>query len=511
MTKFQEDKQKVFEGISFDESRYSKIIELSHEKQKTFKTFRIVYAVMTCILLIGGAYLLSQMSGNVQAYNETSLEQAFKESYVDIEDYEIIHQKLNVFNKKDGAVFIHTTQYEFAVAYAVFEKKKWTFKNFQYLNIRDENYARVTIDENEYFVFSIFNQKEEPAKILIGNEEVKIEQMKKDFSYFIQPLASIGMPIYYFENHKRVRATQYKFVIKRDDLPLVTKDEDDIVDLFGATGMDGIYGSFYDFPLLIDPKAYDTEAPQIGDVVAFNVDGELKYSRIIAPYNFYYGKDQVNIAIEYGSILIDDMFFDNEPFNYSHINGSTSIFDQSEVRKYVVHKNEYFVKSDNWQSNEGFEGVIQESAIIGKVKGYSLSDITFTWPEEVVSTYKLFKETYNDEVLINASIQEIALMQLYAQYKDDLETWYKLHANSSLNRSYEEWHEMINYTPLTVEQKKKIEYEANLIMRSIVNEDVGIILYEDNYEYAVNPIIIEKEFIKENGIWKAKYEKITEF
>ena len=504
LTKFQDEKRMIFDGRTFSEEKKNVVLNKMHEKKKLH--WQPVVALIGAAIIAFLIWFIPMPEIDMKhAFTEKSIEQAYFDLYSpDGFPGVVKYVELSKFDKDDAILItkVGTENNQFYVLYyAKFEEGKWNFlgsRGFREYNEESVNpyeELRTNIGNETLFV-GAYHKDNTPERIIVGKEDVEFIHVKDLPPFWVEKVNSMGTPVYFVENHTRKRVMKFG-IYETKSLDVIEELPTDFV-MPSVDEMHGGYDTYYDYRLVVDFDAYNNTEPYSGDVVLLK-NGD--FARIIASEKN--GSMPMEITVTEGSILINGSFTP-VPYMMGHFNGKNTIYDNSTSRTYRLNEGQYFVKSDNWSSVNGFEGIVKKEDITGKVKGYSLMTIQPNWPVEVVKGYSDFQKNHDDKVLKDLDPKIIAIMQKYANYIGDYKTMYELYADSTIVRTYDDWVALINLSPSKASQQRLL-YEADLIMRGTFNEKESKVEHIHSItkerKYALNMIL-------ENGVWKVKYETI---
>ena len=504
MTNFQDERKQVFKNVTFSTQRKEAVLEaLQPKKRKYFLPFIIGIAVIATMLFLIINPLSKVDVNENQAFTEASLKESYLAMYEEPqENEEILFVKLGAFEKNDAIII---TNYDeeftsFTIRYAYFEDNDWKFDGMTSFGKQsEESQGKINWNMLRGQTKTIFIgvMPDDIDKVYVGEEEAPIYEVAKMPRFWLSDAQSEGTPVYYEKNNDRERIHDMDWGINLSALKVVEASDENYIHNIATDEMNGIQDSFTDFPLVIDRQFYLNSEPNSGDVVLVNTSNDsYQLARVMT------SGDEAEITITEGSILYNG-FFTSTPSLTAHIDGKNNVYVPG-TRFYNVPAGQYFLKSDNWGSSRQVEGVYSKDKIIGKVMGYSLMDVTLDWPTEVVSLYNQYSKDKKDETLRDVSPVQVAMLQKYAKSIGDYETMYALFAESTTVRTFDEWY-ALNKSTDTKQTRQWSIYEAHLLQKATFNEDQNQLLVIDERtkerKYAMN-------MVKENGVWKVKYETI---
>ena len=496
MTNFQDERKQIFRNVTFSGQRKEAVLEkLQPKKRKHWFPSIIGVAVIAIVLfLIVNPLTQTEVS---QGFTENSLKESYMSLYEEPpENEEILFVKLAVFEENDAIIITNNDGdfTSFTVHYAYFEDNDWKFDGLtSFGEWPEESSINWNILRGQTKTIFVGVMPDDVDTVYVGEEEAPIYEVAKMPHFWLSDAQSEGTPVYYEKNNVRERIHDIEWGFNNlIALKVVEANDNDYIH-FATDEMYGAQDTFTDFPLVIDRNS----EPNSGDVVLINTNDEsYQLARVITR------GDEAEITITEGSI-IQNGFFTPHPYLTAHFNGKNNIYVPG-TRVYNVPAGQYFLKSDNWGSNYQVEGVYSKDKIMGKVVGYSLMDVTFNWPTEVLSLYNQYAKDKKDETLRDVSPVQVAMLQKYAKSIGDYETMYALFAKSTTVRTFDEWY-ALNKSTDTKQTRQWSIYEAHLLQKATFNEDQNQLLVIDERtkerKYAMN-------MVKENSVWKVKYETI---
>ncbi len=501
MTNFQDERKQVFSDIAFSEQRKEAVLEALQPKKRKYWLPSIVGIAVIATLLFLLVNPLNQTEEDIQA---AFTEQSLKDSYLALyeeppENEEILFAKLGVFEDNDAIIITNYDEESanFSVNYAYYEDDDWKFDGRTSLvKSSEDSQINWTMLRSQTKTIFVGVMPDDVDRVYVGLEEAPVYNVPKLPRFWLTDAQSEGTPVYYVKNNERERIPDY-FFSNLTALSIVEAGSEDYIHYFGADEMNGPQDSFMDFPLVIDNQIYMNNKPNSGDVVLVKTNQGTQLARVIT------NGDEVEISISEGTILLNGFNFTSVPYMMAHTDGKNNIYVPGN-KVYNVPAGAYFLKSDNWGSKYQVEGVYTKDDIIGKVVGYSLMDIKFNWPTEVTSLYNEYVTNKKDETLQNVSPVHVAMLQKYAKSIGDYETLYALYAESTKVRTFEDWY-ALNKPADTKETRQWSLYDAYLLQNATFDEDENQLLVFDERtkqrKFSLN-------MIKENGVWKVKYETI---
>lgn len=196
------------------------------------------------------------------------------------------------------------------------------------------------------------------------------------------------------------------------------------------------------FPIVLDPYYYAQEAYVVGDVIAYEKEGELEVSRILATSE---GKLRlVDDTLVNGDYIQD---LDGTFYMWPTYAGNNAIYKGLSKDYKKANPDELLVIPDNWAS-DGEQGIIKKDQIIGKVIGYDLTQLTNTLTQDEVKLFEQLQQnrTNIEALLKGASVHEVVRLYLYANYVDDYELMYALLEKTADVPAFEQWQQRVEKT-----------------------------------------------------------------
>ena len=508
MNKYQEERKEVFKNIAFSSDRKEAVLDTMNHKKKVLWQPIAAFVTVACIALFFLLINKEESSLNKSAADRSTLEGYFESIFNSDNDQDekmtLLYQQKNIFQENDALIIstYPTGRTTYYIHYLINENDEWHMKGSTSLFYEKDEYTRnfnILEFENNYIFVGGLGDDLSNTQVYVGKKEAIILNDKSIHPFWLQKGGSSGTPIFYKSGNNVVRVMQFDFSLGRTTLPMIEAVGDYAIYQDKSYAMHGIEGDYMEFPLAIDRAYYNEKSPSLGDVVLIEKDGVQKLVRIK-------GIGPSEITVKEGSILIDGKFID---MNYmiASENGNIHV-DYSNMleQKYILNENQYFVQSDNWASEDFYEGIVMKEDIIGKVIGYSLLDIEPNWTDEEINLYEEYKKDLNDRLLVNIDPQTIYRLQKYAITHDDYRTAYALYDEDSLTTSYKKWAESesaVN-TKLASMRKRHI-YDAYLIQEAVESENGNETIFTK-----INTSRIVATFVYKNGIYKVKYEQVTD-
>ena len=507
MNNYQKERQEVFQNATFSSERKEAVLYEMNRKKKIMWQPIAAFVAVACIALFFVLTNTEKNSVSTSSADRSTLEGFFESIYNNENEQDekrtLIYHQQNIFQENDAVListFSDATNYR--IDYVWFENKEWHMKgSTSIFHTNDENtpYFNIINFENNYIFIGGLGDDFSKTDVHVGNKEAIILNDKSIQPFWLQKGESPGTPVFYKSADNVVRVRQFDFSLGRTTLPMVETEDDYTIFQDKSYAMHGIEGDYMEFPLAIDRAYYNATSPSLGDVVLIEKEGIQKLVRIK-------GIGPSNITVKEGSILTDGYFIDMD-FMIAAENGSIHVdYSNMPEQHYALNENQYFVQSDNWASEDFYEGIVMEEDIVGKVIGYSLLDIEPNWTEEEINLYEQYKKELNDRLLVSIDPQMVYRIQKYAITHDDYRTAYALYDEDSLTTSYDKWAESESAanTQLASMRKRHI-YDAYLIQDAVYSETDNETIFTK-----VNTSRIVATFIYKDGIYKVKYEQVTD-
>ena len=505
MNKYQEERKDVFRNAAFSSERKEAVLYEMNRKKKVMWQPIAAFVVVACIALF---FILSNSTANditKSAVDRSTLEGYFESLYNNNEQDEkmtlLFHQQ-NIFQENDAVLisFYPSDSAVYYVKYIMFENKEWHMKGSTGVHLKNDgsNYNIINFD-NTYIYIGALLEEFKDSKVFVGKEEAIVLEDNQIQPIWIQKGNSSGTPVFRKKGNELTRIMAYDSLNGSSKLPMLDAIGENLVIHNTSNSMHGVDDTYMDYPLIIEVPKYSTNTPSIGDVILIN---SLNSSQLVRVK----GIGPANVVVTEGSVLLDGFFFDAN-FMIASENGNIHVdYSNMYTQVFKLNENQYFVQSDNWASEDYYEGIIMEEDIVGKVIGYSLLDIEPNWTNEEIDLYEQYKKELDDRLLVNIDPQTIFRLQKYAITHKDYRAAYALFDKDSIKSSYEDWAEsesMVN-AQVSAMNKRHI-YDAHLIQNAIENKTGNELTF-------TNPKTSKKigTVIYKDGAYKVKYEQITD-
>lgn len=507
MNEYQKERENVFQNTAFSENRKLAVLnELTIKRKVKWQPIFAFFAFAT----IASFFIFTSTPNDLtQNSDRSTLEGYFDSIYsYDNEQEEkmkLLFKKENILQKNDAVILsYYPSQKEFYyIHYLLYENDEWRIKDSTGIHHTKNgvNFNVLKYDNNFIYVGPMNNVLPDKT-VYVGNKEAIVLKDKQIQPIWIQKGNSYGTPVFYKASNELTRLVQYEhslsFTSAGSPLPVLEAIGDYSVIQYKSSSMYGAQDNYTEYPLVIDHLYYKEYEPSIGDVIMIERNGIPQIVRIK-------GRGPSDLTVSEGSILTDGFFMDVYYMMAAEEGNIHVDYTNMVNRQYSLLENQYFVQSDNWASDEFYEGIIVENEIRGKVAGYSLMHIEPNWSQEEINLYNEYKKDQDQSLLKDINAKTIFRLQKYAITLKDYKTAYTLFDQDSIGISYEKWAESMRENTSLPSLMKRYIYEAHLISNASEDKSGKDIIF-------TNPKT-EKKLATVNfkdGVFKVKYEQVTD-
>ena len=516
MNEFQKERHQIFESKKLSEERKCKVIEAVHASAKRKKQWVPAIAV-TCALGIGSFLLfapelkpidISEMS---QEFTTTSLAEVFEREF-QVENMEPLFGQIPFLTNNDSYIIVKGLidgEIFYRFIYGKFEQDKWSIKE-QAMLFDNYQVAWETITiENQPFKIGIIDG--EDKKIFVGSEQAGRVRAREGVYIWWAKAKSLYTPVYQQVNGKLHRMANYYTTNAASSVPFIEPIGEKQSITYKQDSMTRENDEYRKFPIVIDPYYYAENHYRVGEVIAYEKEGQLELTRILSV------TDPIRLIDDSFVYEVDDMQVPDFFYYWPTYDGNTGLYKNLNETYTALNTDEVFVSPDNWSSN-GFRGVIKKEQIIGKVLGYDLNGVTNTMTQTDMNRYKAVKELVLDmkendnrenslkDFLKDVSPQKVAQLYFYASYMEDTKTMYALLTQQKdVLPPYEEWvqHQSTPTKSMRQHQLVKLYYTNQATM----NEQTNRLECRDSFS---KELLFHIPMQKEDGIWKVVYSTISD-
>ena len=411
-----------------------------------------------------------------------------------------------IYQENDALLLYEVTHEEFSYLVIYYVQKEGEFWQVKSGSSIAENNADRTSDfsilyvpeAGQYMYVGILDEELEHATIEINGEPVTYLFDRDGYNLWIGKVQDKNATVIAHKEDgiSRLFESLVHLTMVSEELPIVSGLLSQTVFDNQSDAMVSTLETYMTYPLLLQKN----EDMYNGNAVVIQDGGQERLVRIK-------GVAGDTIDVKNGSVLVNghlypyDVYFAQE-YGDLHVD-----YTKEEHRTYYVAANEYFVQSDNWASNDFYEGIIQKEQIIGVVTGYALSHVTPDWTNEELELYNNYQQNKQDNLLVGASEKTVLRLYLLALTKRDYETAYALFDEKSTLRTFEDWR-LFMENILTDEMLQRYVLDALRVDDADTMQQNGIlsILYKN--PYGRNKTLGKLTFV--NGIYKVYYDQVTD-
>ena len=452
MNNFQQEREKLMPPKRLNDEQKLAVIQAVHAPQH--KSIKWVPAIAVTGVLATGSFLLLSEQGQEQIVTseteQTRLSETYAESFMKYnhkEHVEVLYEERNVLQENDSFIVIKEivdgeTQYHMAFGQYNEQEKRW---DHQERIVLTENYlpalTKFSIGRGQLIVGVIENDKVEA--ISVGNDEAKFVQTKAGQRLWYSFESSYFKPVYEVINGKKHRlAGEYQIRID-SVVPMIEPVNSGLQTIhYEKNTMHRGHEEYTKFPIVLAPYYYAQESYRVGDVIAYEQDGELQISRIL-------GTNDSDIRLIEDTLvnMHDVQQIEGRFYTWPTYDGDTGIYKGQSKDFAKPRKNEVLVIPDNWAS-DGYQGIIKKEQIVGVVLGYDLTQLTNTLTDDELRLFKQLQHnrTMIDTLVKDVSVNTIVRLYLYANYVEDYEVMYALLDKTVNVPSFEQWQQQAEKT-----------------------------------------------------------------
>ncbi len=498
MNKFKQEQRDVFGELKLTEERKKEVLQAVEKKRNSWVPAGVVAVLsVLCLFFIMNGFRSDEgysQAGAIAAYKQF-LQEEQSNMQVDIRHVELPFERKNdaiivsVYDQGDSEVYYFQ--------YMTFKDKKWSFGLSGVIGQKPSKtelgYSSWTYydyhEKNGDVIFAGV-LKDDADKMVVGEKEVKTFTIDWE-KIWIALAPSSGTPVYTVKDGVKKRTEQYRRTGFTSEPPIISELVGDNYAISYKKDTMHVYGEEYtQFDIVIDPDYYATTPFNTTDVVLIEGKEGPEVVRILATYDM--GSHGVSVKKEESSIIINDIGI-LEPDGWARAKGQPDYKNNSIIDYGEMKEGEIFVHPDNWLS-DGTQGYIPKNQVIGKVLGYSMTDIETTWSPEELSLYDKVKQK-GFVAAANADPKEIARIQLYALLIKDYKTAHTLTSGIS-------YEQMEKYFKETKNRNLDhfIRYYAFMLEKAEFNKTREKLIVKNPYKEE----IFEWDMVRDEG-WKVKF------
>lgn len=448
MNNFQQERNRLManKGLSDDSKRA--VIQAVHAPNRKSKKW--VPTIAVAGVLAASSFLLliehSQEQPVTSELEQPLTSESFAESFIQdnhLKNTEVLYEQHAVRSHNDEFVIIKNdsngeTKFQFAFGhYNETERRWWTDERMILMEQFPTKATSFLVSSAHLQIGMIDNPAVEA--IYLGDEPAMIVESKAGQRVWFGFVDTYEKPVYEVIYGKKSRLMNYN---PRVDsvVPIIEPVAESIYILhYEDNTMHRGNDEYTKFPLVMDPYYYAQESYKMGDVIAYEQDGKLQISRILAT-------DEGNVS------LVDDTLIngyytqelDGPFYMWPTYDGDNGIYKGLSKKYDRPSRDELLVIPDNWAS-DGYQGIIKKEQTVGKVLGYDLTQLTNTLTDEERQLFaQLQRSKGNVEALLDdSSVNTIVRLYLYANYVEDYQLMYALMDVTEEVPPYEQWQQQV--------------------------------------------------------------------
>lgn len=490
MNKFQKERTKLFGDVRLSNRKKQEVIKRVQQPQKNRRL--LPGALVLCIATIALFFIVKGFQTS-PVYTTASLKEEFEKitSKWEGAKVEVIHTDLPFREKNDALIISIIDDTTVRLDYMKYKDKKWELDSTgegALLNDVDSRAWKTT----EMGDFSIFSGiLDEPTnQLYVGDEAVKTIDMK-GIKFWYAIANSNGTPVFAEKDGEKTRIFNSSYAFPSRVTVINELIGDDYVMSYSGDAMNLGNNEYSEFALVIEPDFYRNNDYKEGDVILVEGENGPTVTRLLIKPNLY--DSPYDITVAEGTILINNYNI-HSFFTTGKVNGDINYPFEETVRYGTMENDEVFVMPDNWGS-DGVRGIIPQSQILGKVRGYYIMDVEVDWSNDELALFKQLKS--GKELEKDVPPLQVARVQLLAMSKGDYKVAHALYDQSI---SFEQF---ISYMKQIENQytKQQAKYYAYLLQDAEFDKASNELRVKDPYNES-NTFVWE--MVDEDG-WKVKF------
>jgi len=451
MNKFQQERKQLMPKKGLSEDRKRTVIQAVHAPNRKAKKW--VPAVTVAGVVAASSFLLLIEQGPEQPVTseteQSEIRESFAESFIQdnhLENTEVLYEQHNVRSNNDAFVIVKDvtngeTQFQFAFGHYNEQEKLWQTDDHMVLTEQFPTKATSFVVSSAHLKIGIIDNPAVEA-IYLGDEQATIVESKAGERVWFGFVDTYEKPVYEVIDGKKSRLITHQFRV--DSVVPIIEPIADTLQLrhYEDPTMHRGNEEYTKFPVVIDPYYYAQESYRMGDVIAYEQDGKLQISRILAT-------DEGDISLVDDTLINGDYLqeLDGLFYMWPTYDGDSGIYKGLSKKYDKPNRDELLVIPDNWAS-DGYQGIINKEQLVGKVMGYDLTQLTNTLTDEELQLFaQLQRAKGNVEALVkNRSVNTVVRLYLYANYVEDYQLMYALLDKTEELPSFEQWQQQVAKT-----------------------------------------------------------------
>lgn len=451
MNNFQKERDELLskKGLSAEQKRA--VIEAVHTKTPRNKKW--MPAVAVAGVLAAGLFLMmieqSEEQPVTSKIEQVQASGSFAESYEkewQSHASEVLYEGHRVRSNNDEFLILKEDKegeivYQFVFGYFNAEQQRW--KVDERMSLYDKYPTKATIFPLAGANMKIgIVQNDQVEAIYVGDEQATIVESNAGQRVWFAFAARPETPVYESIAGQKSRIMNLNSRVN-SVVPIIEPVASSLQTIhYKKDTMHRGNEEYTKFPIVLDPYYYAQEAYAVGDVIAYEKDGELEVSRILATNE---GKLRlVDDTLVNGDYIQE---LDGTFYTWPTYAGDNAIYKGLSKDYKKVHPDELLVIPDNWAS-DGYQGIIKKEQLVGKVVGYDLTQLTNTLTVDELTLFEQLQRsrTTIDSLVKDVSVNTVVRLYLYANYVDDYELMYALLEKSADVPAFEQWQQRVEKT-----------------------------------------------------------------
>ncbi|HEY4624225.1 MAG TPA: hypothetical protein VIH12_10205, partial [Solibacillus sp.] len=291
MNKFQQERKQLMPKKGLSEDRKRTVIQAVHAPNRKAKKW--VPAVTVAGVVAASSFLLLIEQGPEQPVTseteQSEIRESFAESFIQdnhLENTEVLYEQHNVRSNNDAFVIVKDvtngeTQFQFAFGHYNEQEKLWQTDDHMVLTEQFPTKATSFVVSSAHLKIGIIDNPAVEA-IYLGDEQATIVESKAGERVWFGFVDTYEKPVYEVIDGKKSRLITHQFRV--DSVVPIIEPIADTLQLrhYEDPTMHRGNEEYTKFPVVIDPYYYAQESYRMGDVIAYEQDGKLQISRILA-------------------------------------------------------------------------------------------------------------------------------------------------------------------------------------------------------------------------------------
>ena len=452
MNDFQKERDKLLSKRGLSDQQKRAVIEKVRTKEPKNNKWAPAVAVVG-VLAAGSFLLLSDQESEPFVTSEKEQVQpseTYAQSFLNYnhkQQAEVLHEKRHVLLQNVSFIIVKDSidgETQYHLAFGQYNEQQKTWEHQDHIVLIEKYLPTLTkfsIGRGQLVVGVIRNEQVEA--ISVGDEEATIVQTKAGQRLWYSFENSYFKPVYEVINGKKQRLAG-EFQTRIDSVvPIIDPVNSSLQTIhYEKNTMHRGNEEYTQFPVIIDPYYYAQGSYQVGDVIAYEQNGELQITRILGTNNndIHLIEDTL---VNRGNV----QEIENRFYTWPTYDGDTGIYKGLAKEFDKPTRDELLVIPDNWAS-DGYQGIIKKEQIVGAVRGYDLKQLTHTLTADELMLFKQLQRnrTTMDALVKDVSVNTVVRLYLYANYVDDYEVMYALLDKTADVPTFKQWQQQVENT-----------------------------------------------------------------